>query len=120
VRGGGKSNFCVFSLALWENSICVQVVRRQRLPVFEMHRLPSTGSRWDIRRVSGRGIAWFLFLPAWQLWECVLRLAVRGSSISGRVVRSQRVPVFNRHRLPSTGSRWDIRWVSGRGKTIFL
>jgi hypothetical protein len=27
--------------------------------------------------------------------------------------------VFERHRLPSTGSRWDIRWVSGRGKTSF-
>jgi hypothetical protein len=52
--------------------------------------------------------------------ESVLRLAVRGNSISGRVVRRQRVPVFEGHRLPSTGSRWDIRWVSGRGKTWFL
>jgi hypothetical protein len=49
--------------------------------------------------------------------ESVLRLAVRGNSISGRVVRRQRVPVFDKHRLPSTGSRWDIRWVSGGGKT---
>jgi hypothetical protein len=31
------------------------------------------------------------------------------------------VPVFEKHRLPSTSSRRDIRWVSGRGKTwIFL
>jgi hypothetical protein len=49
-----------------------------------------------------------------------LRLAVRRNSISGRVVRRQRVPVFDRHRLLSTGSRWDIRWVSGRGKRGFL
>jgi hypothetical protein len=60
------------------------------------------------------------FVSSVGLWKCVLRLAVRGSSISGRVVRRQRVPVFEGHRLPSTGSRWDIRWVSGRGKTIFL
>jgi hypothetical protein len=28
--------------------------------------------------------------------------------------------VFEGHRLPSTGSRWDIRWVSGRGKSNFF
>jgi hypothetical protein len=87
--------------------------------VFEMHRLPSTGSRWDIRWVSGgRNSNFCVFSLA--LWKGVLRLAVRGNSISGRVVRRQRVPVFEGHRLPSTGSRWDIRWVSGRGKTWFF
>jgi hypothetical protein len=30
----------VLRLAVWENSICGRVVRRQRLPVFEGHRLP--------------------------------------------------------------------------------
>jgi hypothetical protein len=55
-----------------------------------------------------------------SLWQSVLRLAVRGNSISGRVVRRQRVPVFEWHRLLSTGSRWYIRWVSGRGKTLFV
>jgi hypothetical protein len=55
----------VLRLAVWENSICGRVVRRQRVPVFEGHRLPSTGSRWDIRWVSGRGIAWFLLPSAW-------------------------------------------------------
>jgi hypothetical protein len=53
----------------------------------------------------------------WRLWKSVLRLAVRGNSISGRVVRRQRVPVFDKHRLPSTGSRWDIRWANDGGKT---
>jgi hypothetical protein len=48
----------------------------------------------------------FVYL-AWRLWQSVLRLAVRGNSISGRVVRRQRVPVFEGHRLPSTASRWD-------------
>jgi hypothetical protein len=48
----------------------------------------------------------FVYL-AWRLWRSVLRLAVRGNSISGRVVRRQRVPVFEGHRLPSTASRWD-------------
>jgi hypothetical protein len=46
---------------------------------------------------------------AWRLWQSVLRLAVRGNSISGRVFRRQRVAVFEEHRLPSTGSRRVIR-----------
>jgi hypothetical protein len=58
-------------------------------------------------------------LAAWRLWKSVLRVAVRGNSISGRVVRRQRVPVFEGQRLPSTGSRWDIRWVSGRENLDF-
>jgi hypothetical protein len=55
---------------------------------------------------------------AWRLWKGVLRLTVEGYSIFGRVSRRQRVQVFEMHRLPSTGSRWDIRWVSGRGKSV--
>jgi hypothetical protein len=46
----------------------------------------------------------FVYLT-WQLRKSVLRLAVRGNSISGRIVRRQRVPVFEGHRLPSTASR---------------
>jgi hypothetical protein len=41
-------------------------------------------------------------------------LAVTGNTISGRDFRRQRVTVFQRHRLPLTGSRWDIRWLIGR------
>jgi hypothetical protein len=41
-------------------------------------------------------------------------LAVTGSTIFGRVFRRQRVPVFEGHRLPLTGSRWDKRWLIGR------
>jgi hypothetical protein len=73
--------------------------------VFEAHGLPSTGSRWDPYRISGRGNTWFLLLAAWRLWKSVLRVAVRGNSIPGRVVRRQKVPVFESNLLPSTGSR---------------
>jgi hypothetical protein len=41
-------------------------------------------------------------------------LAVTENTIFGRVFRLQRVPVFDWHRLPLTGSRWDIRWLIGR------
>jgi hypothetical protein len=47
-------------------------------------------------------------------------LAVTGNTISGRVVWRQRVLVSREHRLFLTGSRWDIRWLSGRGKTPTL
>jgi hypothetical protein len=65
--------------------------------------------------VSCRGITRIFVYLAWRLWQSVLRLAVRGNSISGRVVRRLRVPVFERHRLPSTGSQREKRWVSLRG-----
>jgi hypothetical protein len=44
-------------------------------------------------------------------------LPVTGNTISGRVFRRYRVTVFQRHRLPLTGSRGDIRWVSYSLKT---
>jgi hypothetical protein len=72
------------------------------LPVFEGHRLPSIGSRWDIRWVNDRGFTWLFVYLASRLWKGVLRLAVRGNSSSGRVVRRQRVPLFEEHRLLST------------------
>jgi hypothetical protein len=71
--------------------------------VFEGHRLPSTGSRWDKRWVNSRGKTPIFVYLAWRLRQSVLRLAVTGNSIFGRVVRRQRVPVFEGHRLPSTG-----------------
>jgi hypothetical protein len=40
--------------------------------------------------------------------------AVTGYTISGQAFRRQRVPVFQEHRLPLTGSRWNIRWAIGR------
>jgi hypothetical protein len=115
--------FCVFSVAVMESVLrrlrlgeyyFRWVVRRHRVPVFEGHRLPSTGSRCDIRWVSGGGKTLFFVYLAWRLRKSVLTLAVRGNTISGRVVRRQRVPVFKEHRYAvdrksmghTVGERW--------------
>jgi hypothetical protein len=55
-----------------------------------------------------------LLYLAWRLWKSVVTLAVTGNTISGWVFFFQRVPEFERHRIPLTGSRWDIRWLIGR------
>jgi hypothetical protein len=47
-------------------------------------------------------------------------LAVTENTISGQVVWRHRVLLSQEHRLLLTGSRWDIRWLSGRGKTPTL
>jgi hypothetical protein len=78
-------------------------VRSHRLPVFKGHLLPSTACRWDKRWVSCRGKTPIFMYLAWRVWQSFLRLAVRGNSISGRVARRQRVPVFEGHRVSSTG-----------------
>jgi hypothetical protein len=62
---------------------------------------------------------YFLYL-ARRLWKSVVTLAVTGNTISGRVVWRQRMLSSREHRLSLTGSRWDIRWLSGRGKTPTL
>jgi hypothetical protein len=41
-------------------------------------------------------------------------LAVTKIKISSRFIRRQRMLVFQGHRLPLTGNRWDIRWPIGR------
>jgi hypothetical protein len=73
------------------------------------------GSRWDIRWLIGRRTKpTFYGFPAFSLAvrrKCVVTLAVTGSTISCRVFRRQRVPLFQRHRLLLIGSRWDIRWM---------
>jgi hypothetical protein len=50
----------------------------------------------------------FCVLSVAVMAKC-LRLVVGGNSVSGRVDRRQRVPVFEGHRLKSTASRQDIR-----------
>jgi hypothetical protein len=62
-------------------------------------------------------ISYFL---AWWLWKSVVTLAVTVNTTFCPVVRCRRMPVFQRYRLPLTGSRWVIRWLSGRGKTPTL
>jgi hypothetical protein len=61
----------------------------ERVPVFQRHRLPLTGSRWEIRWLIGRRTkptfcVFFGVLP-WRLWKSVVTLAVTGNTISGRV-----------------------------------
>jgi hypothetical protein len=47
-------------------------------------------------------------------------LAVKGNTIRGLLFLFQRVPEFERHRMPLTGSRWDISWLIGhRTKPTF-
>jgi hypothetical protein len=64
------------------------------------------------RRLS----VYFLYL-AWRVWKSVVTLAVTRNTNSCRVIRRYRVTVFKWQRLPMTGSRWNIRWVSGREMT---
>jgi hypothetical protein len=52
---------------------------RQRVPEFKGHRLPLTGSRYDIRWLIGRRTKpTFCVFPvlAWRLWKGVVTLAV--------------------------------------------
>jgi hypothetical protein len=55
-----------------------------------------------------------LMYLAWRLRKRVVTLAVTGNTNTSRVLRRQRVPEIKWHRLPLTGSRWDIRWLIGR------
>jgi hypothetical protein len=122
--------FRVFSMAVME--MCCDACgddeyyfrsdfRRQRMQVFQEHRFPLTRIRCDMRCLNGRGKTPTLFvLSAWLLWKSVVTLAVTGNTISCRVVRRPRTPVFECLRLPLTVSRWDIRWLSGRWKTPTL
>jgi hypothetical protein len=44
-------------------------------------------------------------------------LAVTRNVTSSRAVCRQKVAVYQYHRMPLAGSRWDIRCVCGGGKT---
>jgi hypothetical protein len=110
----------VVTLAVTGNTISGRVFRRYRVTVFQRHRLPLTGSRWDIRLVSYSGKT-----PTFCVFR-VFSVAVMekccdacgdGEYYFRSGFRRCRVTVFQRHRLPLTGSRWDIRWVSYSGKT---
>jgi hypothetical protein len=81
------------------------------------HRLPLTGSRWDIRWLIGRRTKpTFCVFPVFSVavMEKCCDACREGNTISGRVFLHLRVPEFQWHRLPLTGSRWDIRWLIGR------
>jgi hypothetical protein len=110
MSGGGKTpTFCVFpvfSVAVMEkccdacgdeNTISGQFVRLQRVPVYQYHRLPLSGSRWDIRWVSGGGkTPTFCVFPVFSVavMEKCCDACGDGNTISGQVVRRQRVTVY--------------------------
>jgi hypothetical protein len=110
MSGGGKTpTFCVFpvfSVAVMEkccdacgdgNTISGQVFRRQKVPVYQYHRLPLTGSRWDIRWVSGGGkTPTFCVFPVFSVavMEKCCDACGDGNTISCRVFWRQRVPLY--------------------------
>jgi hypothetical protein len=55
-----------------------------------------------------------LLYLAWRLRKSVVTLAVTGNTIYCRFFLFQRVPEFKWHRLPLTGSRYDLRSLIGR------
>jgi hypothetical protein len=92
-----------------------------RVAVLQRHGLLLTGSRWGTRllRYSGKTRTFCVF-PVFSVTvmeKCCDACGV-GNTISGReffVVAEW--PYLRKHRLPLTGSRWDIRWVSCMWKT---
>jgi hypothetical protein len=80
-----------------EITICGRFVRRERVPVFQRHRLPLTGNRWDIRWPIGRRKKpTFSVFPLLSVTrrKRVVTLAVIADTFCGRVVRRQALPVF--------------------------
>jgi hypothetical protein len=90
-----------------------RVFRRYKVTVFQRHRLLLTVSRQDIRLVSYSGkTPTFCVFPVFSvavMEKCCDACGV-GEYYFGSGFRRCRVAVSRRHRLPLTGSRWDIRW----------
>jgi hypothetical protein len=105
------------TLAVTRITISGRVFRRQRVPVFQRHRLTLTGSRWDIRWLIGRRTKPTLCVfPVFSVavMEKSCDACGDGNAISGRLLRRHRVSVFQRHRMQLTGSRLDLQWLIGR------
>jgi hypothetical protein len=66
--------------------------------------------------VDGSRLSVFVLYLAFRLGESGVTVADKGNTISGCVFRRRCVLVFDWHQLQLTGSRWDIRWVSGGGR----
>jgi hypothetical protein len=111
------------TLAVTGNTTSGRVIRLHRVPVFHRHRLPLTGSRWDKRWLSSRRTkATFCVFPVFNVavMEKGCDACGDGEFSIQSVSRLCKVPVYQRHRLPLTGNRWDIRWLSSRRtKTTF-
>jgi nitrate reductase NapE component len=129
---GKTPTFCVFpvfSVAVMEKCCDAcgdgeyyfrSVFRRYKVTVFQRHRLLLTGSRQDIRLVSYSGkTPTFCVFPVFSVavMEKCCDACGDGEYYFGSGFRRCRVAVFQRHRLPLTGSRFDIRLVSYSGRT---
>jgi hypothetical protein len=94
-----------------------------RMAVIDLLRLPLTGSRWDRRWLSGRGKTPTLCVfPIFRVAVMEKRCNACGDGDNHFLSSclASRVPVIDLLRLPLTGSRWGLRWLSGRGKTPTL
>jgi hypothetical protein len=111
----------VLTLSVTRKATSSLVVRGRRSLLSQVHRLPLTGSRWDIRWLSGRGRT-----PTLCLFR-VFSVAVMEKCCDARgdgeyYLLSGCLASYNANtlRLVLIGSRWDIRWLSGRGETPTL
>jgi hypothetical protein len=108
------------TLAVNGDTLSGQVVRRE-VAVFLLskgHRLVLTGSRWEKRWLIGRRTKpTFCVFPVFSVAvteKCCDACGDRGILFQSGSQTSQSVPAFQRHRLPLTASRWDIRLLIGR------
>jgi hypothetical protein len=130
-RSWKDADFCVFlylAWRLWKSVVTFAVTRNTssgrlfgvKIRCLSEHRLPLTGSRWDIRWLSGRGkTPTFCVFPVFSVavMEKCCDACGDGEYYFRSSFSASQGAVSQRHRLPLTGSRWDIRWLSGRGKT---
>jgi hypothetical protein len=112
----------VVTLAVKRNTISGRFYLIRKVPEFERHRLPLTGSRWDIRWLIGRRTKpTFCLFPVFSvavMEKCCDARRERNTN-SGRVFAVRGCKSLG-HRLPLTGSRWDIRWMIGRRSKPFF
>jgi hypothetical protein len=96
----------VFSLAVTGITISSRVFRRDKVTVFQRHRLLIAGNRRDIRFVSYSGkTPTFCVFPVFSVavMEKCCDACGDGEYYFGRVFRRYRVTVFQWHRLLLTG-----------------
>jgi hypothetical protein len=107
----------VVTLAMTRNTFSGRSFLFHRVPKFYRHRLLLTGSRCYIQWLIDRQTK-----PIFCVFP-VLSVAVMGRCCDAcrdweyyfrSIFRPQRLTEFHWHRLPLTGSRWDIRWLIGR------
>jgi hypothetical protein len=112
------------TLAVTGNTISGRVVWRQRVLVSREHRL-SFRPEVDGHTVAER--SWkdadFVCIPVFSvavMEKCCDACGDGEYYFRSSCLASEGADVSRWHRLPLTGNRWDILWLSGRGKTPTL